>query len=63
MFLVAGLWNLATFVLTSIGRLTALVLGLALLLVGILLSLTIVGAVVGVPLIILGLLFTARALF
>jgi hypothetical protein len=63
MFLVSGLWNLATFVLTSIGRVTALILGLALVLVGIVLTITVVGAVVGVPLIIIGLLLTARGLF
>ena len=63
MFLVAALWTLVSFVLTSIGRLTALILGLVLLLVGALLTMTVVGAIVGIPMLILGLLLTARALF
>jgi len=58
-----ALWRLVTFVLRATGRLLCGVLGLALMIVGAVLSLTVVGAPVGVPLVLLGVLLVVRALF
>lgn len=57
------LWRLVTAVLTMTGRLIVLAIGLALLLVGMLFTMTGIGAVIGVPLIALGLLLIARGIF
>jgi len=54
---------LLTSVVSAAGRLICGILGLVLMVLGTLLSLTIVGAVVGVPLVLLGFLFVIRALF
>ncbi len=56
-------WRLATLITNIIGIVLALVFGLVLMGVGILLSSTIVGAVVGIPLGVLGLLLLVRALY
>jgi hypothetical protein len=45
------------------GRLVAVILGLVLMIVGVVLSATIVGAIVGVPMIVVGFLLTLRGLF
>jgi len=45
------------------GRLVAVILGLVFLIVGVVLTVTIVGAIVGVPFIIFGLLLMVRGLF
>ena len=58
-----AVWRLVTFVLRTTGRLVCGVLGLALLVVGVVVSLTVVGAPIGVPLAILGVLLLVRALF
>lgn len=59
----AMIWALVTFVLRAVGRLLCALLGLALMAGGIALSLTVVGAIVGVPLAALGFLLLARAVF
>ena len=58
-----AVWRLVTFILSLTGRLIAALLGLLLLIAGVLLSLTVVGAIVGVPLAILGLMLMARSIF
>jgi len=58
-----ALWRLVTFILEMTGRLVIVTLGLVLGIVGIVISLTVIGAVVGVPLIFLGLLLILRGLF
>lgn len=58
-----ALWQLVTFILMATGRLVAILLGIVLLIVGIIISLTVVGAVVGIPLAGLGLLLLVRGLF
>ena len=58
-----ALWRLLTFILGVTGRLVAAVLGLALMIVGLLLLATVVGAPVGVPLIVLGFLLLLRSVF
>lgn len=60
---VAAVWDLVAFVLRVTGRIMAAIIGLVLLIGGGLLSLTIVGAPIGIPVAILGLLLLVRALF
>ncbi|TAH48661.1 MAG: hypothetical protein EYC68_20350 [Chloroflexota bacterium] len=57
------LWQLVTFVLGLTGRLLAVILGLALLIVGLLFTLTIIGAIVGIPILIVGFALIVRGLF
>ena len=58
-----ALWRLVSGILVATGRLVAVVLGLVFVLVGALLSATVVGAIVGVPLILFGGLLVVRGLF
>lgn len=58
-----AIWRLLTFIVELTGRLIAVILGLALMVVGVLASLTVIGAVIGIPLIIIGFLLTLRGLF
>ena len=58
-----ALWRLLTFILSATGRLICALLGIALLIVGVTLSLSVVGAPLGIPLAILGFLLLLRAVF
>lgn len=58
-----ALWDLLTFILNLTGRLVAAVLGLALMIVGIVLTVTLIAAPVGIPLIVLGFMLMLRGLF
>jgi hypothetical protein len=58
-----ALWRLLSFVLATTGRLLCAILGLALMIVGTVLALSVVGAPIGVPLVLLGFLLLVRALF
>ena len=58
-----ALWSLVTFILNVTGRLICAVLSIALMVVGVAVSLTIVGAPLGIPLVLLGFLLLIRALF
>ncbi len=58
-----ALWRLLTLILELTGRFVAIVIGLVLIVVGIILSLTVVGALLGVPLGIFGFLLVLRGLF
>lgn len=58
-----AVWRLVTWVFELTGRLVAVILGLVLILIGTLLSLTVVGAIVGVPLGVFGILLVFRGLF
>jgi len=58
-----ALWRLVTFILEMTGRFVAILLGFVLMAVGVLVSLTVVGAVVGVPIALFGLLLVFRGLF
>ncbi len=57
------LWRVVSLVVALTGRVIAIVLGSALVFVGVILTLTLVGAVIGIPLILLGLALVARGLF
>jgi hypothetical protein len=58
-----ALWKLVSGIVTLTGRLVAVVLGLALLIVGIVLTVTVIGAIVGVPIGLVGLLLILRGIF
>jgi hypothetical protein len=58
-----ALWKLLAGLIALTGRLTAVIIGAALMLIGGLVSLTVVGAVIGIPLAFLGLLIILRGLF
>jgi len=58
-----ALWRLLTFVLEVTGRIICAVMGLALMAVGVMLSISVIGAPVGVPLAVLGFLLLLRAVF
>ena len=58
-----ALWRLVTGILVLTGRLVAVILGLVFVLIGALLGATVVGAIVGVPLILFGGLMVVRGLF
>ena len=59
----AALLDLLALVLRTAGRLVAGLLGVALVMVGVALSLTFIGAPLGVPMAVLGVLLLIRALF
>ena len=59
----AALWRLISTIVEMTGRFVALTLGLVFVLVGVLISLTIVGAIVGIPLAIVGVLLFLRGIF
>jgi len=58
-----ALWRLLTFILSLTGRLVAAVLGLTLMIVGLILTITVLAAPVGIPLIILGFMLALRSIF
>ena len=58
-----ALWRLIAGIVTVTGRLVAVILGSVLMLAGFLVSLTVIGAIVGIPLAVLGLLLVLRGLF
>lgn len=58
-----ALWRFLTLILNATGRLVLAVLGIALMVVGVVIALTVVAAPVGLPLAILGFLLLLRALF
>lgn len=57
------LWSFVGIVFLAVGKLMSLVMGLVLTVIGVLLSATLVGAILGVPLILLGVTMMVRALF
>jgi hypothetical protein len=59
----AALWRLVTFILAATGRIAAVVLGVTLMTAGALLCATIIGAVIGIPLLVGGFMLTIRGLF
>jgi hypothetical protein len=58
-----AIWRLLTWILGLTGRVVAIALGLALMVVGVIVTLTVIGAIVGVPLFLFGLLLVFRGLF
>lgn len=58
-----AIWKLVVGIVAATGRLVAVILGLVFLIVGVVLTVTVIGAIVGVPFIIFGLLLMVRGLF
>jgi hypothetical protein len=58
-----AIWKLLAVIVEMTGRFVAMALGFVLILAGVLVSLTIIGAIVGVPLAIIGLLLALRGIF
>lgn len=59
---VVALWRLLAGIITLTGRFVAMLIGVVFIFVGLLISLTIVGAIVGIPLALFGLLLVVRGL-
>ncbi len=58
-----AIWDLLAFILNLTGRLIAAVLGLALMIVGGILTITLFAAPIGIPVIIFGFLLLIRSIF
>ena len=58
-----AIWKLLAVIVEMTGRLLAMILGIVLMLVGGLISLTIIGAILGIPLAIVGFLLFVRGIF
>ena len=58
-----ALWDLLTFILRTTGRVITVLLGLLLMIAGAALSMTVIGAPVGIPLAIFGFLLLIRGFF
>ena len=58
-----AIWLLIAFIVQLTGRVVGVVLALALMIAGIVATLTVVGAIVGIPLLIIGFLLLLRSIF
>jgi hypothetical protein len=58
-----AIWRVLTFVLSVAGRLICSVLGLGIMIAGVVITMSVVGAPIGIPLASLGFLLLIRALF
>lgn len=58
-----AIWRLLTFVLNVIGRVLCALLGIALMVTGVAIAMSVVGAPFGIPLTAIGFLLLVRALF
>ena len=58
-----ALWRLVAIIIEMVGRFVAMLLGLVFLVVGGLLCLTLVGAIVGIPLMVVGAMLLIRGMF
>ena len=56
-------WQLVSFILGLTGRLLAVLLGFVLLALGLLVTLTVIGAIIGIPMLIVGFALIVRGLF
>ncbi len=58
-----ALWRLVTWILAMTGRLVAILLGIVCMVVGVIATLTVIGAIIGVPMFLFGVLLVFRGLF
>ena len=58
-----AIWLLIVFIVGLTGRVVGVVLSLALMIAGIVATLTVVGAIVGIPLLLIGFLLLLRSIF
>ena len=59
----AAIWKLLAVIVELTGRLVAMILGIVLMLVSGIVTLTVVGAIIGIPLAIIGLLLFLKGMF
>ena len=59
----AAIWKLLAVIVEMTGRFVAMILGIVFVSVGVIASLTIIGAIIGVPLAVIGLLLFFRGMF
>ena len=58
-----ALWRFVATIVEMSGRLVAAILGLVLMIVGVIVSLTVIGLIIGIPLILFGFLLVVRGFF
>ena len=58
-----AIWQLLTFILNIVGRLICSLLGIAFMIAGVAITISVIGAPLGIPLVALGFLLVIRALF
>ena len=58
-----ALWRLVTWILAMTGRLVAILLGIVFMVVGVIATLTVIGAIIGLPMFLFGVLLVFRGLF
>jgi hypothetical protein len=58
-----AIWRLLTFVLNIVGRLICSILGIGIMIAGVAITISVVGAPIGIPLASLGFLLLIRAIF
>ena len=58
-----AIWDLITWIMQLTGRLVAATLGLVFMIIGAILTVTVIGAVVGIPFIIFGFALMVRSIF
>ncbi|GEM_PF-305107 len=58
-----GMWRFFAKMVELMGRATAAILGLLVMILGVVLTATVLGAIVGIPLVIFGFLLVVRAFF
>jgi len=58
-----ALWRLVAFIFELTGRFLAIVLGIVFMIVGVIVSLTVIGAIIGIPMILFGLMLVIRGFF
>lgn len=59
----AAIWKLIAVIVEMTGRFLAMIIGILLMIVGGIISLTIIGAIIGIPLAIIGLLLFLKGIF
>jgi hypothetical protein len=58
-----AIWRLISWIVQVTGRVIAVILGFLLMIVGVIISFTIIGLIIGVPLILIGIMLVIRGLF
>ena len=58
-----AIWRMVTFILVAVGRLLCALLGIGLMFAGVAVTMSVIGAPLGIPLAALGFLLVVRAIF
>lgn len=59
----AAIWNLVAYIVMLTGRLLAVILGFVFIILGVILTVTVIGAIIGIPLGVFGVLMIIRGLW